>query len=467
MIITQQESESTMASSDSGEKMRRSKSFFSRVMSVRTVTMLQSSELSTAAGFDDSNRKRFHFQRPGSHSHSHSSSAGSSRKSSRWSSQSLHSSAGSLGLSFRKKTKEGVKKLDREDVEVGKLLGKGGFNHVYEVTNVRRPSLLGAMGGGKVAVDHSDQETSPPSPSAPRRSSCSNYVVKHLSPSCFADEEKFRAAAVDLALEAKLLSKIDHPNVIKLHGVTKGSVVSAFSSDDDAGYFLLLDKLECTLVERSEEWREERRVIAKRRRSSLLDNLFSSGKAQRRSLRASLLCVRLKAALQIAQGMSYLHGRRIIYRDIKPGNIGFDASGTVKIFDFGLSRELPAVGTKNGGRMTGIAGTPRYMAPEIAQCKPYGLSADVYSFGLLLWEICALQRPFSKYSQRDLQEKVVYGTKRPKMSSKWSESLRDLIGQCWHVNPEVRPEFRDVADSLQKEVTAVDTDTMMEDESLH
>ena len=86
-------------------------------------------------------------------------------------------------------------------------------------------------------------------------------------------------------------------------------------------------------------------------------------------------------AFQISAAISYLHSHNIIFRDLKPANVGFDVRGDVRIFDFGLARIMPANGDPYTDTfdMSG-AGSPRYMAPECLIGQPYNLKVDVYSF---------------------------------------------------------------------------------------
>jgi serine/threonine protein kinase len=77
----------------------------------------------------------------------------------------------------------------------------------------------------------------------------------------------------------------------------------------------------------------------------------------------------------IAHNVSFL--QNIVFRDLKPDNVGFDVDGIVKIFDFGLARDLGFV--RRSGEMLGFTGTPRYMANEVGEGKQYGLKVDVYS----------------------------------------------------------------------------------------
>ncbi len=109
------------------------------------------------------------------------------------------------------------------------------------------------------------------------------------------------------------------------------------------------------------------------------------------------------AALQIAAGLKYLHSHNIIFRDLKPANIGFDVRGDVKIFDFGLARIMPDDGCPYTDRflMSG-AGSPRYMSPEcLTLGESYNMKADIYSFAIILWEMLSASRPYAFVRSRD------------------------------------------------------------------
>ncbi len=88
-------------------------------------------------------------------------------------------------------------------------------------------------------------------------------------------------------------------------------------------------------------------------------------------------------ALQICAGLKEAHAQGIVHRDLKPENIMVDANGNVKIMDFGIARSMEAV-----TRMTGsMVGTPQYMAPEQVGGKPVDYRTDIYSLGLILYEM--------------------------------------------------------------------------------
>lgn len=93
------------------------------------------------------------------------------------------------------------------------------------------------------------------------------------------------------------------------------------------------------------------------------------------------------------------------------------------------------------------------MAPEVARETPYNQSVDVYSFGILLWELCSGEKPFYGYSSGKHMQKVVLGGERPSMDSQhtgyWPANLQWLMNHCWAPFPVIRPSFRVILDVLQ------------------
>ncbi len=95
------------------------------------------------------------------------------------------------------------------------------------------------------------------------------------------------------------------------------------------------------------------------------------------------------------------------------------------------------------------------MAPEVAAVRPYNLSVDAYSFGILLWELSALEKPFDGFTETAHREFVVEGGGRPEICSfgihsYWPQVLQDLINKCWHQDLFLRPSFAYIEDDLDK-----------------
>lgn len=94
----------------------------------------------------------------------------------------------------------------------------------------------------------------------------------------------------------------------------------------------------------------------------------------------------------------------------------------------------------------------RYMAPEIAKNQPYNYSADVYSFGILLWEILSMERPFERYTCNMYLDLIVEKGHRPKCDESWPLPLRSLMSRCWQADWRKRPSCTEVVQVLRREV---------------
>ena len=105
-----------------------------------------------------------------------------------------------------------------------------------------------------------------------------------------------------------------------------------------------------------------------------------------------------------------------------------------------------------------MTGSRRWMAPEVYLCAPYGFSADVFSFGLLLWNICSLKVPFGKkLTCESHHERVIVKRERPKRlcSKLISSSLMNLMECCWSVNRSKRPSFEEICTLLRFEIISL------------
>ncbi len=313
-------------------------------------------------------------------------------------------------------------------------------------------------------------------------------MVKHeSSPDIFAqksiDARRLRSrydlncAAAELANEAKILSILDHENIIKLRGVSAEKFSESFVSGN-GGYFLLMDILNETLRDRLNKdikmGKEESRRISKKSFTGFFRSCKGSDNINKEKFQE---CQRLynridDTVLGIARGMKYLHSKNIVLRDLKPENIGYENNldglydndegfqeSIVKLFDFGMAAKVEDCDPNE------ICGSPRYMAPEVMSGKGYSLAVDAYSFGVILYELCSLKRPFEETFQK-AQRKANRRRKRGAKSTiqdfynavleqkiKPTDNLEHevccpklckVIEACWDHNPTKRPTFDDI-----------------------
>ena len=318
---------------------------------------------------------------------------------------------------------------------------------------------------------------------APPPRTSRTLAMKCLRPQNRSNMDQFMIGVEDLVNEAAMLASLQHPNIITLHGRAGGC---GGANDNNSlrlsdGFFILLDRLKDTLDDRIKGWKK-------------ISTNNKGGGGGAASASSSTWASQIKTACAIADAMSYLHTRNIVFRDLKPTNVGFNSSGVVKLFDFGFAIRVgggvSSIGdgddngnnnTPNlvengeakegggGGGGNGAAkeeeegttsqdlllyercGTVRYMAPEVGLDLGYSLPSDVYSYGMLLWEICSLKKPFDTIKTTvDFENKVFKKGMRPKLSKDWSIELKDVMTSCWTTEAKERPSMLDVKTKIHQ-----------------
>lgn len=152
----------------------------------------------------------------------------------------------------------------------------------------------------------------------------------------------------------------------------------------------------------------------------------------------------LDFAISTAKCMNFLHNIGIIHRDLKSLNLLVSKNFEVKICDFGLSRVIDS-----NHAMTSNVGTVSWIAPEIFAKKNYTEKADVYSYGIILWELFTRKMPFGDIEAFSVPLIVSKG-ERPEIPKEVPPEWRKLIKSCWNQKPHLRPSFKKILSKLRE-----------------
>ncbi|KAL6911470.1 hypothetical protein ACP4OV_000275 [Aristida adscensionis] len=156
---------------------------------------------------------------------------------------------------------------------------------------------------------------------------------------------------------------------------------------------------------------------------------------------------RLRMALDVARGMNYLHNCSpvIVHRDLKSPNLLVDKNWVVKVCDFGLSR------MKNNTFLSSrsTAGTAEWMAPEVLRNEPSNEKCDVFSYGVILWELCTLSQPWEGMNAMQVVGAVGFQNRRLEIPDNTDPTIADIIMKCWETDPKLRPSFADIMTTLK------------------
>src|SRR5687768_8030446 len=230
-----------------------------------------------------------------------------------------------------------------------------------------------------------------------------DVAIKLIAPALAADQTRLAS----FTREAQVLASLNHPNIAAIYGVEDHALVMELVEGP-------------TLADRIKQ------------------GPIPLGDA-------------LGIARQIAEGLAAAHDRGIVHRDLKPANIKITPDGTVKLLDFGLARAAAVAATAAGDAATvaysivgaeAIAGTPAYMAPEQARGLAVDRRADIWAFGIVLYEMLTGSAPFKGDTITDILAAVV--REEPDLS-RIPATVRPVLRRCLEKDPKRR--LRDVGDA--------------------
>ena len=251
-------------------------------------------------------------------------------------------------------------------------------------------------------------------------------VALKVLPSEFAEDAE-RLARFER--EAKVLASLNHPNIAHLYGLE-----TAESSRNS-----------------SEEGEDGGRV------TFLVMELVEGKDLSERIARGALsIDEAIPIALQIAEALEAAHEQGIVHRDLKPANIKVTEDGTVKVLDFGLAKAWETEGqdsslslsptvTQHATAAGVILGTAAYMSPEQARGKKVDRRADIWAFGVVLWEMLTGRKLFEGETVSDVMALVLTkNLERDELPDTVPSGLKQLVGRCLRRDPKVRK--RDIGD---------------------
>lgn len=132
--------------------------------------------------------------------------------------------------------------------------------------------------------------------------------------------------------------------------------------------------------------------------------------------------------------------------------------GKLKVFDFGLATEMNESRKITGSKtylLTAQTGSLRYMAPEVFNNRPYNEKCDIYSFGVLLWQLIEMKCPFETYSSREIIKHFCNGAGTPALTSKMSLGVQEILSNCWLRKFEQRHASGYISAKLKSEINTM------------
>jgi eukaryotic-like serine/threonine-protein kinase len=232
-------------------------------------------------------------------------------------------------------------------------------------------------------------------------------AIKVLRPETVADADRKHR----FVQEARAASALNHPNIITVHDIASNGGVD----------FIVMEYVE----------------------GKPLNELIP-----RKGMRLDQL---LKVAVQIAEALAAAHGRGIVHRDLKPANIMVTGSGLVKVLDFGLAKLIDAVPVEQDGTSTmkqqsntgegAIVGTAAYMSPEQAEGSKVDMRSDIFSFGIVLYEMTTGQQPFHAATRMRTLSAILTSEAPPVADV--PHDLQKIVSRCLRRDPARRFQHMD------------------------
>jgi len=212
------------------------------------------------------------------------------------------------------------------------------------------------------------------------------------------DEKKAKVTRKMFFNEAQMMGRLHHPNILPIYD----------AGEENDGYYVVTEPIHGA------------RTLAAYCRP---DNLLRVDDV-------------VEIIFKCAKALHYAHGRGVVHRDVKPGNIMLTLDNDVRIIDFGIA----LITDSDVSRIEGIAGSPSYMSPEQVQSAEITSSSDIYSLGVVMYELLTGFRPFRAGDLGKLLHQIVYATPPPvhSLRAEISEALEHVTAVAMQKDPALR-----------------------------
>jgi len=307
--------------------------------------------------------------------------------------------------------------FEHDELVLGKQLDYGRFTESFEIKRINRNFRFKAssMMEEKARLDLFDSVST---------KGQRNYCVKRLKTDVDSEHEVERAI-LGLVIEANYLARLDHPNIIKLRGLS----ASAASVENGSYVFynaIITNRITESLAERIDYWNEQGKIS--------LESDF-------------ILHLKTDYAFQIADAVSYLHDRRIIFRNLSLNNIGFTSNDTIQLMNFDCVKEVPEGATH---LEDGFKCSQTYMPLEMYQECEYDYKVDSFSWAICFYEMLTQEPAFETTSNGEaLIREQGWCPSLNGCSHFVPDGLLDLLEDAWEPIPEDRTSIKEIKKQLE------------------
>lgn len=260
-----------------------------------------------------------------------------------------------------------IASFQHDELALGKFLDHGRFTENYEIVKIERDLRFQPS---STAEEEARMDVCESTSTKGR----SNYSVKGVRTG-LKDENGVERAILGLTIEANYLARLAHPNIIQLHGLSASTVVLGLDSYEY--HAIIANRITETMAERIDHWNEQEQIS--------LQSDF-------------ILHLKTDYAFQIADAISYLHDRGIIFRNLTLDNIGFTTNDTVQLMNFDCVKEIPE---GEDYLQDGFTCSQTYMSLEMYQHAKYDYKVDSFAWAICFYEMLTQEPAFQTTSNEE------------------------------------------------------------------